>query len=161
MMVNYGAGDVNELGTGNVAPNPDREFSLLTSQRKNAKSAHLGVEHAELVKETTTERHRGPEEVANGSDRSRQAGIAAADHPVELGRKPSRALPGPDGHRPASRTHHGRHVVLRDQLFEPAGIGLCVVVEERHDVTPRCPHSRVTSARQAMALLTRQELDIT
>ena len=137
MMVNYRAGDVNELSTGDVASNPDREFRLLTSQRKNTQSAHLGVEHAELVKKTTTKRHRSPEEVANGSDRFWQTGIAAADHPVELGRKPARALPGPDGHRPASRTHHGRNVILRDQLFEPAGVGLCVVVKERHDVTPR------------------------
>ena len=72
----------------------------------------------------------------NGSDRLQEAGVAAADYPIEPGRQPSRALPQPDGQRPASRTHHRRHVALREQLLEPAGISLCIVVEERHDPTP-------------------------
>jgi hypothetical protein len=147
MMVNYCAWNVHELGTGDVASNPDCELGLLTSQRKNAQSAQLGVERAEFVKKITAERHRGPDEVANGSNRLRQAGVAAANHPIELGRHPSRAFARPDGQGSASGTDHPRHVVLRKQLLEPTGVRLCIVVEERHDVTPRCSDARVTGAR--------------
>src|ERR1039457_2888646 len=83
MMVNYCAGNVHELGTGHVQSNPDREFGFLTSQRKNAQPTHLSVEGAELVKKVPTEGHCGPDEVANGSDRFWQSGVATTDYPIE------------------------------------------------------------------------------
>ena len=69
MMVNYCAGHVHELGIGEVESNPNGKFGLLTSQRKNAEPTHLSVELAQLVKKVPAERHCGPDEVSNGSDR--------------------------------------------------------------------------------------------
>jgi hypothetical protein len=147
VMADDRAGNVKNLSSGDVEADTNRKLGFLTSQRKNSQPTHLRVEGTDLVKEVAAKRHCGSDEVTDGSDGLGQAGIAAADDPIELGRQPYGPLSRPDGRRSTSRTYHGRIAVLRQQLLEPTGIGLSIIVEEGHDVASRCPHARVAGAR--------------
>ena len=152
--------NMHELGSLDAPSNPDRELGLLAPERQDAKPAHLGVERAELVEDATAERHGRSDEVAHGRDRLRQAGVAAADDPVELGREPPRASFRPDGHGTSAGACHVWIVVLGEQLLEPSGIGLGVVVEKRDHITASHPHPRVARAGKALKFLVRDDLHV-
>ena len=49
---------------------------------------------------------------------------------------------------------------MRQQLLEPTGIGLSIIIEEGHDVTSGCPHARVAGARQPLATFVCKDLDV-
>ena len=94
-MVNGGARHVDN-GRGRPARRqPDGQFGLLASRRPRTYPPDRHVESSYPERQAGAHAHVGADRVAHGGYRDRQAPVAAADNPVELGRQPAGLNAGP------------------------------------------------------------------
>jgi hypothetical protein len=71
---------------------PNAELGLLATERSLVEPAELRAIAADLVQDLSSQSHRGTEGIADLLTGDRNPAVSTADHPVELGRKPTRLL---------------------------------------------------------------------
>jgi hypothetical protein len=151
---------VDDLRVGPALADADAEVGLLAAGGDRADASQLVAETAELDQHLAAQRHVGADQVAHGLALLRHAGVGAADHPVELGRKPGGLALVPGGVDGAAGAEHVGVAVGVGQALQPVGGGKGVVVEEGDDITAAGGDAAVAGAGEALFLVVLDQLDL-
>jgi len=143
-----GAGVVDDAASGDGGADPQAQLGLLAAERHAPDPAEPVVEAADGVEHAAPEGHVRADDVPHLGGRGREPPVAAADHPVELGRKPGGPARVPARDDRAARGDDIRRGEMAGEPLEPARGRDAVVVEERDDRAARRRDARVAGGRQ-------------
>src|SRR5581483_3903043 len=140
-MCDDGARVVDDLAARPPSVRADAELRLVAAERNRPDSAEAAVEPSELVEDILPKRHVRTDDVSHRCLVHRQAAIATAYDPAELGREPCRLPVVPVRPNVASDTERQLALVDLQQRRQPRRGGDRVVVEKRDHVSSRSGYS--------------------
>jgi hypothetical protein len=128
-----------------LASHANRQLGFLAAKRNFADPPDPVCEPVDAVEGLAAKRHVCAERVADLARLLRQTDVAAADHPVELGRKPARRLRLPARDDLTACADHLSPSIRPQQPKKPVRLRSRVVVEEDNDIARSMVDSGVAS----------------